>query len=74
LIFHQVEAERNFLRGKLLQHITWDWRHAFCHKACRLTNNGYRKASFTPVPNGIRHERKSQGRYMQYWFSSAAAI
>ena len=30
--------------------ITWDWRHAFCHKACRLTNNGYGKASFTPVP------------------------
>jgi hypothetical protein len=32
------------------QRITWDWRHAFCHKACRLTNNGYEKASFTPVP------------------------
>ena len=32
------------------QRITWDWRHAFCHKACRLTNYGYEKASFTPVP------------------------
>jgi len=30
--------------------LTWDWRHAFCHKACRLTNHGYEKASFTPVP------------------------
>ncbi|PUU88366.1 MAG: hypothetical protein CI948_2326 [Halanaerobium sp.] len=42
----------------MIRHITWDWRHDFCHKACRLTNHGYEKASFTPVPGGIRHERK----------------
>jgi len=29
-------------------------------KKYMLTNNGYEKASFTPVPNGTRHERKSQ--------------
>ena len=36
--------------------ITCDWHHALCHKA----NQGYEKASFTPVPDGTRHKRKSQ--------------
>jgi hypothetical protein len=67
MIINGVKNKESFiilLQDKFNQHrITWDWRHAFCHKACRLTNHGYGKASFTPVPDGIRHERKSQGRY-----------
>jgi len=46
----------------MIRHITWDWRHAFCHKACRVNNYGYENASFTPVPNGTSHERKFQER------------
>ena len=45
--------------------ITWDWRHAFCHKACWLTNYGYEKAGFTPVPTEPDTSAKSQGRYVQ---------
>jgi len=56
----KIIKEKKFKELSFNSRITCDWRHAFCHKACRLTNYGYGKASFMPVPSGIRHERKSQ--------------